>query len=82
MSLPEKLAAMKAQSEAQIPAEAQEIMHRATADLKASGIVDKAVQVGGQAPDFCLPDQAGEPVHLSALLAQGPLVLSFYRGKW
>ncbi len=33
---------------------------------------------GERAPDFTLPDQDGEPVTLSQLLARGPLVLYFY----
>jgi len=82
MSLPEKLAALKAGFEAQAPAETLEIIHRVTEELKGSGIMEKVVKVGEKAPDFCLPNQDREPVHLAALLARGPLVLSFYRGKW
>ncbi|NGX16665.1 peroxiredoxin [Wenzhouxiangella sp. XN24] len=33
---------------------------------------------GERAPDFTLPDQDGQPVTLSQLLAEGPLVLYFY----
>lgn len=33
---------------------------------------------GDPAPDFTLPDQDGEPRTLSALLADGPVVLFFY----
>ena len=33
---------------------------------------------GATAPDFTLPDQSGKPVTLSALLAEGPVVLYFY----
>ena len=33
---------------------------------------------GEIAPDFTLPDAAGEPVTLSALLEEGPVVLYFY----
>jgi thioredoxin-dependent peroxiredoxin len=33
---------------------------------------------GANAPDFTLPDQDGQPVTLSKLLEQGPLVLYFY----
>ena len=34
------------------------------------------------APDFTLPDQLGNPVTLSETLAQGPVLLVFYRGHW
>ena len=38
--------------------------------------------IGAVVPDFILPNAAGEPVQLAALLARGPVVLSFYRGEW
>ena len=34
------------------------------------------------APDFSLPDQAGNTTSLAALTARGPLVIVFYRGFW
>jgi len=34
------------------------------------------------APEFELPDSAGEHRRLSELSAAGPLVLLFYRGHW
>lgn len=37
-----------------------------------------AVKKGDPAPDFTLPNQDGEPVHLKSVLADGPVVLFFY----
>ncbi len=37
-----------------------------------------AIAEGAVAPDFTLPDQDGNPVTLSSLLAGGPVVLFFY----
>lgn len=37
-----------------------------------------ALKVGDQAPDFTLPDTDGNPVTLSKLLAEGPVILAFY----
>ena len=51
-------------------------------ELAASGIADGAVKEGEVAPDFTLPNARGSLVALSALLEQGPVVLSFYRGGW
>jgi hypothetical protein len=34
------------------------------------------------APDFTLPDQTGRLVALSHELAEGPVLLVFYRGSW
>lgn len=36
------------------------------------------VDVGDKAPDFTLPTQSGQEVHLADLLKQGPVVLYFY----
>jgi peroxiredoxin len=47
-----------------------------------SGILEKAVQVGQAAPDFTLKNARGESVQLSALLKNGPVVLTWYRGGW
>ncbi len=37
-----------------------------------------AAKVGDKAPDFTLPDTAGNPVTLSKLLQAGPVILAFY----
>ena len=39
-------------------------------------------QVGEVLPDFCMTDSEGKLVELAALLAKGPLVVSFNRGPW
>lgn len=50
--------------------------------VAASGVVDKALKKGDEAPDFELPNAAGKTVRLSELLAEGPVVLTWYRGGW
>jgi peroxiredoxin len=42
----------------------------------------KPLAVGDRAADFELPDALGHPVRLAERLAQGPVVLTFYRGDW
>ncbi len=64
------------------PPEIHPIMERATAELIASGQAGRALQAGDKAPVFTLDDQEGQPVSSAELLAQGPLVISFYRGVW
>jgi peroxiredoxin len=59
------------------------ISEQATAELFASGIEDRILQAGAQAPEFTLPDAlTGKPVRSSDLLALGPLVIKFFRGRW
>lgn len=57
-------------------------MHRATAELKASGIENAALKVGDRAPDFSLFNQDHVRVVSTELLREGPLVVSFFRGHW
>ena len=82
MKLQEKLDAYKRSFLEKAPADAVAVMHRATRDLANSGIVEKAVGLGDCAPDFTLVNTAGEKTGLSGLLLKGPVVLTFYRGKW
>lgn len=82
MTLQEKLDTMREASKTRIPAEARAIMQRSVDDVRASGIMNRIVQMGQPAPDFTLPNASGRPVSLKALLDRGPVVLSFYRGRW
>jgi hypothetical protein len=82
MGLEERLDAMREASKTRIPPERRAVMERSIADLRASGIMDRVARVGQRAPDFTLPDAGGQPVRLAELTARGPVVLSFYRGRW
>lgn len=87
MSLQAKLDAFKADFEAgkppySVPPGVIETMHRATAELQATGQAARAKTVGDAAPAFTLTDPEGTPVSSAALLRRGPLVVSFYRGVW
>jgi hypothetical protein len=64
------------------PHEAIETMHRATAELKASGLEHPALQVGDRAPQFSLFNQDHVEVNSAELLRHGPLVVTFFRGHW
>jgi peroxiredoxin len=58
------------------------VSERAVAELFASGIEERILPVGAIAPEFTLPDASGRPVRSADLLALGPLVLNFFRGRW
>jgi hypothetical protein len=64
------------------PREAIETMHRATAELKATGIEERALKVDDSAPSFTLFNQDHVQVASADLLRQGPAVISFFRGHW
>jgi peroxiredoxin len=87
MSLQARLDAFKADFEAgkppyNVPPSVIETMHRATAELIASGAAQHARKAGDVAPSFSLKDPEGNVVTLAELLKKGPVVLSFYRGVW
>jgi hypothetical protein len=64
------------------PREAIEQMHRATAELKASGLEAGALKIGDRAPGFTLFNQDHAEITSADLLRDGPLVVSFFRGHW
>jgi hypothetical protein len=57
-------------------------MHRATAELKESGIESRALTIGDRAPDFTLFNQHHVEMSSKDLLRQGPMIISFFRGHW
>ena len=82
MKLQEQMDAFKKSFVEQAPEQALEIMNRADERLRDSGIANRAVKVGDKALDFSLSNTSKIEINLSALLANGPVVLSFFRGRW
>ena len=59
------------------------ISEQSIAYLFATGIESKVLTVGSISPEFALPDAiSGKPIRSADLLALGPLILSFFRGRW
>ncbi len=82
-SLQDQLDRITQQTRALVQPERLAISEQATAELLASGIEGRVLKVGAPAPEFNLPDAlTGKPVRSADLLALGPLVLSFFRGRW
>jgi len=82
MSLEAILAARRERSVGRLKPEHREKQERHIAELRSSGMLERAVKVGDDAPPFALPNTRGERVASQELLARGPLVVSFFRGKW
>ena len=82
MTLQEKLDAIREAAKTRLPPEVRTVMERSTEALRASGITQRVARVGQPAPDFTLPNTAGAQVGLADLRTRGPVVLSFYRGRW
>jgi len=81
--LQDKLDQITSNTRKLVQAERLALSERATADLFATGIEDRILPVGSSAPTFSLQDAStGNMVSSSDLLALGPLVLNFFRGRW
>ncbi len=82
MSLKEELKKLQSQGESRRAPDVVEKMHRAVDELRRSGAIERVLKVGQQAPPFALLNADERLVDSKALLAKGPLVISFYRGRW
>jgi hypothetical protein len=82
MKLQEQMDAFKMSFVEQVPEQALKIMEHSGEKLRDSGIANQAVKVGEKAPDFSLSNTMKSEVCLSDLLKNGPVVLSFFRGRW
>jgi peroxiredoxin len=58
------------------------ISERSVEDLFATGIERYILPVGAKAPEFALSDSTGRVVKSTDLLALGPVILNFFRGRW
>lgn len=69
-------------SDAKSSDEKKKIYAEGIEDVKNSGILDKALNVGDKAPNFTLKNALNKPVSLYDELKNGPVVLTWYRGGW
>jgi peroxiredoxin len=82
-SLQDQLDRITQNTRALVQPERLAISEKATADLFATGIEDHVLKTGAQAPSFLLEDaRTRKPVSSADLLALGPLVVNFFRGRW
>ena len=82
-SLQDQLDRITQNTRALVQPERLAVSERATEDLFNTGIEDRILKVGAAAPAFTLEDaRTGRPIHSADLLALGPLVINFFRGRW
>jgi len=58
------------------------VSERSVEELLLSGAESRVLPVGAVAPSFELLDYTGKLVRSSDLLALGPLIINFFRGRW
>lgn len=82
-SLQDQLDRITQNTRALVQPERLAFSEKVIAELFASGIEDRILKPGTAAPAFSLPDaRTGKPVHSSDLVALGPVVVKFFRGRW
>jgi peroxiredoxin len=82
-SLQDQLDLITQNTRALVQPERLAVSEKATEDLFATGIEDRILPVGAKAPSFTLEDaRTHKPVSSADLLALGPLVINFFRGRW
>ncbi len=82
-SLQDQLDRITQNTRALVQPERLAISEKATEDLFNTGIEDRILKAGAQAPVFTLEDAlTHKPISSADLLALGPLVVNFFRGRW
>lgn len=81
-SLQDQLDDITARTRLLVQAERLGVGEKAVAELFATGIEEKILPVGATAPEFALTDAAGRMTRSADMLALGPLVVKFFRGRW
>jgi len=51
-------------------------------NLKTKDIEENSIQVGGQIPEFSLPNAYNKKINSKEILRDGKMILAFYRGSW
>src|SRR6266568_4709634 len=82
ISLQDQLDEITANTRHLVQAERLAVGERAVEELFSTGIEDHILPVGSVAPEFALKDSNGKLVRSADMLALGPLVIKFFRGRW
>ncbi|MCJ1250911.1 hypothetical protein MMC30_008139 [Trapelia coarctata] len=82
MSLAAQLSAVSSNAQKTLPPQTYDLFTSSRNDFIASFHPGSAIQVGNTLPPFSMPDALGNEVSSASLLAEGPILLTFYRGEW
>lgn len=81
-SLSDELNALSAGFARKAPPEMVATFARGVEDVRRLGLVESAKNVGDSAPNGELTTNGGQAIAVESLWADGPVVVSFYRGGW
>lgn len=82
MALAAKLSSFYSEFHQSAPKEVSEVIIASTKSFKDIYDASNAIQLGSKFPSFELSDATGKTVSLGDLLAEGAVLISFYRGEW
>ena len=82
ITLQDQLDEITANTRLLVQADRLAVSERAVAELFATGVEERILPVGALAPEFALKDANGRLVRSADMLALGPLVIKFFRGRW
>jgi peroxiredoxin len=82
MTLQQQLNKLKEENLAKFPEEVKNVLLGDLKELKESGLIEKAPNMGDTLKDFSLTNHRNEIIRLIDLRKQGPVVITFYRGGW
>jgi peroxiredoxin len=82
MSLKEQLAEYRAGWHKRVPPERQAIMQRHIDELRGGPLARTILKVGDRAPAIVLENAKGATIDVATLRANGPVIVTFYRGGW
>lgn len=83
MTLQDQLDSITQNTRALVQPERLAVSEAATSELFATGIEDRVLKSGVHAPLFTLQDAlTGKSIALADVLAVGPVILNFFRGRW
>ncbi|NLS03638.1 AhpC/TSA family protein [Rhizobium sp. P32RR-XVIII] len=82
MRLQDELDALRDRDHENTPPHIWRVRQEAINDLVSSGIAERAIHAGDQAPGFRLRDPDGNVISSDDLLNRGPVLIIFYRGGW
>jgi peroxiredoxin len=81
-SLGQILAEKKAHFEANADEAKKTLYNQGIQAVVDAGVLERAKNVGDEAPNFTLKNANGESVNLKTQLKNGPVILMWYRGGW
>ncbi|MGD1893135.1 MAG: peroxiredoxin-like family protein [Cyclobacteriaceae bacterium] len=81
-NLLEELQTLSREVEQQVAPRLQQVLRQFVESLRRQHASERSLQVGDTVNDFVLKDQRQRSIRLYEQLAQGPVVLTFFRGGW